>query len=150
MAVKPIPDGYHAVTPYLIVNGVGDLIEFLKKAFGATQVHRTLRDDGSIQHAEVRIGDSPVMMGEASGPAAGFGPAPASFYLYVTDCDAVYQKVLEAGAVSVSACRYAVRRSPRRREGPEREHVVDRDAYQGRGDVNRPAATGRRTQKGFC
>ncbi len=66
MAVKPIPDGYHAVTPYLIVNGVGDLIEFLKKAFGATQVHRTLRDDGSIQHAEVRIGDSPVMMGEAS------------------------------------------------------------------------------------
>lgn len=98
MPVKPIPDGYHTVTPYLLVEGVAKLATFLKEAFGAKQTLRLDRPDGSIMHVEVRIGDSTVMMGE---PVAEFGPMPASIYLYVEDCDAVYRRALEVGGTSV-------------------------------------------------
>ena len=93
MAVKPIPEGYHTVTPYLVVEGVPKLIEFLKAAFGAREIHRTALPDGSVMHAEVQIGDSRVMMGEASG---GMKPIPAMLYLYVPDVDAVYERAVRA------------------------------------------------------
>lgn len=98
MAVKPTPEGYHSVTPYLIVHGVDELLDFLREAFGAEERFRMARPDGSIEHAEVRIGDSVVMMGEASDrwPAM-----PGSIHLYVDDCDATYERALEAGATSV-------------------------------------------------
>jgi uncharacterized glyoxalase superfamily protein PhnB len=98
MGAKPIPDGYHAVTPYLLVPGVAWLIEFLKEAFGAEEQLRINRPDGSLGHAELRIGDSVVMLGE---PTEAFGPMPASLYLYVEDCDAVYRRALRAGGTSV-------------------------------------------------
>ena len=98
MPVKPIPDGFHTVTPYLVVPGVPRLIEFLKQAFDAKEMHHSTRPDGTVMHAQVRIGDSVVMMGEAIGE---FGPMPAMIYLYVTDVDAVYQRALRAGGVSI-------------------------------------------------
>ncbi|MGH2360944.1 MAG: VOC family protein [bacterium] len=98
MAVKPIPDGYHTVTPYLIVEGAARLIDFLKQAFAAEERERMNTPDGTIMHGEVKIGDSIVMMGDA-GP--GFAPMPGSIHLYVTDTDATYRRALQAGATSV-------------------------------------------------
>ena len=99
MAVKPIPDGYHSVTPYLSVPGVGKLLDFLQQAFEAQELHRMPRPDGTIMHAEVMIGDSRVMMGEPMGNAQ---PIFGSLYLYVPDVDAVYKRALQAGATSTS------------------------------------------------
>ncbi len=98
MTVKPIPEGYGTVTPYLLVEKGEELIAFLQEAFGAEEKLRLRRPDGSLMHAEVRIGDSAVMLGE---PMGEFGPMPASIYLYVTDCDAVYEQAMAAGGVSV-------------------------------------------------
>jgi PhnB protein len=96
--VKPIPDGYHTVTPYLTVRDVPRLIEFVQQAFGATEILRMPGPDGAIAHAEVAIGDSRVMMGEAN-PAS---PAmPANLHLYVVDTDALYHLALQAGATSL-------------------------------------------------
>ena len=98
MAVKPIPDGYHSVTPSLMVEDADNLLDFLKQAFAADETFRMARADGSVGHAEVRIGDSVVMMGEASEQ---WPPMTASIHLYVDDCDATYKRALEAGATSV-------------------------------------------------
>ena len=98
MAVKPIPDGYHSVTPYLVVRGVDRLLGFLKQAFGAEEIERVAGPDGNIRHAEARLGDSVVMMGEAS---AEHTQMPACLYLYVTDTDATYRRAIEAGATSI-------------------------------------------------
>ena len=98
MTVKPIPDGYHTVTPYLVVPGVAGLIEFLKQAFGAQETHRTVRPDGNVMHAQVQIGSSPVMMGEPMGDQP---PIPAALYLYFKDTDTVYRRAIEAGGESV-------------------------------------------------
>jgi PhnB protein len=95
MAVKPIPEGFHSVTPYLIVHEVPKLLDFLKQAFNAHEVMRMPQPDGTIMHAEVRIGDSPIMMGEAGGEHK---PMPGSIYLYVNDTDVAYQRALQAGA----------------------------------------------------
>jgi PhnB protein len=96
--VKPIPDGYHSITPYLVVQNGAAVVAFLQKAFGAKVVHRMDHEDGSLWHADVQIGDSHVMMGGASEES----PAqPATVYLYVEDADAAYQSALEAGAKSV-------------------------------------------------
>jgi PhnB protein len=97
--VKAIPEGYHSVTPYLVVPDAAREIEFLKQAFAATEVFRHSRPDGSIAHAEVRIGDSMVMLGQAGGD---WEPMPCGIYLYVENVDAVYPKALEAGAKSQS------------------------------------------------
>jgi len=97
MSVNPIPDGYHSVTPYLTVQGVAKLIDFLKQAFAAQEIERMTRPDGAIGHAEVKIGDSIVMMGEAGGERK---PMPGAIYLYVNDTDATYKRALQAGAVS--------------------------------------------------
>ncbi len=96
--VKPVPDGYHTVTPYLVVQGVAQLIDFMKQAFAAEEIRRMTRPDGSIGHAEVKIGDSRVMLGEAGGE---FEPMPTMLHMYVEDVDAVYQRALQAGAISV-------------------------------------------------
>ena len=98
MSVKPIPDGYHNVIPYLIVQGAAALIDFLRHAFDATEKERHTWPDGSIMHAEVKIGDSVIMLGEARGE---WKPMPASIYLYVNDAYATFRKAIKAGAVSV-------------------------------------------------
>jgi PhnB protein len=101
VAVKPIPDGFHAVTPYLFVDGAAELLNFLKAAFDAVEEARVRRADGSIAHALVRIGGSPIMMADPTGPAGGFGSMRSSIYLYVNDCDTVYRRAIEAGGTSV-------------------------------------------------
>jgi PhnB protein len=98
MAVKPIPEGYHSITPYLVVDDVARLIDFLKQAFGAVEIHRMQRPDGLVGHAEVKIGDSMLMMGEAQGE---WKPMPCALYLYVQNADAVYRQALTAGATSI-------------------------------------------------
>lgn len=97
--VRPVPEGYHSVAPYLVVPGVAKLIEFLKQAFDAREVGRMARPDGSVQHAEVRIGDSAVMMGEPVPPVA---PSPCTLHLYLPDVDAAYRRAIAAGATPVS------------------------------------------------
>ena len=98
MAVKPIPDNYHTVTPYIIIKGAAQLIDFIKQAFDGKELERMAGLDGKIMHAQVKIGDSIIMMGEASGQ---WEPKPGSLYLYVADTDVTYQKALKAGATSV-------------------------------------------------
>ncbi len=98
MSAKHVPEGYHTVTPYLVVNNVAELIEFLKRTFGAEERELLSTPDGGIMHAEVMIGDSVVMMGEPSDESE---VIPALLYLYVDDCDAVYERALEAGATSL-------------------------------------------------
>ncbi|MFQ6013315.1 MAG: VOC family protein [Thermoplasmata archaeon] len=98
MGVKPIPEGYHAVTPYLVVQGVAQLIDFMKTTFHAEEKERHSRPDGTVLHAEVRVGDSVVMMGE---PTERTELQPAHLYMYVNDTDATYRRALEAGAESL-------------------------------------------------
>jgi PhnB protein len=98
-SVKPIPEDYHTVTPYLVVEGADKLIDFMKQAFGAKETERMSMPDGSIGHAEVRIGDSVIMMGDARENM--WKAMPTSIYLYVEDCDAVYKRALEAGATTL-------------------------------------------------
>lgn len=97
MAVKPIPEGYHTVTPYLVVKDAAGLLSFVKQAFGAQELVRIAGPEESVVHAEVRIGDSRLMLGETTEQ---FPPMPATIYLYVEDCDAVYRQAVEAGATT--------------------------------------------------
>lgn len=98
MAVKPIPDGYHTVTPVLTVADAAALIQFLKQAFEAKEVYRLDGPNGTVMHAEVRIGTSMVMLGEATHECK---PSHATIALYVEDADALYKRALQAGAASV-------------------------------------------------
>lgn len=98
MSVKPIPEGFHTVTPYLIVDGVPELIDFLSNTFDAELASDLKAPDGSIYHAAVKIGNSMVMMGDSN---EGYPPMPTSLYLYVENADAVYQQALQAGAESI-------------------------------------------------
>jgi uncharacterized glyoxalase superfamily protein PhnB len=101
MAVKPIPDGYHTVTPYLTVDGAAKLLDFVKEAFGAEMRGDAMRTpDGKIGHAEVQIGDSVVMLSDASTSDTG-EVNTALLHLYVEDVDATYKRAIEAGATSV-------------------------------------------------
>jgi PhnB protein len=101
--VNHIPDGYHSVTPYLIFDGAARAIEFYKQAFGATEVFRMEGPDGRIGHAEIKIGDSHVMLADehpemdARSPRS-IGGSPISMMLYVEDVDAVVGRAVEAGA----------------------------------------------------
>jgi len=97
---RPIPQGYHSVTPYLAVQGVPKLINFLKQAFDAEERERMTTPDGRVSHAEVKIGDSIVMMGEPTGESKSM---PCMIYLYLEDTDAAYERALEAGATSLRA-----------------------------------------------
>lgn len=101
--VKPIPEGYHSVTPYLIVDGAAAAIEFYTKVFGATEVMRMPAPGGRIGHAEIKIGDSHVMLADedpemnARSPKA-VGGSPLSLLLYVEDVDKTVQRAVAAGA----------------------------------------------------
>jgi PhnB protein len=97
MAVKPIPDGFHSVTPELNVQGAAKLIDFLKQAFGAEEIMRMPGPGGGVMHAEVRIGDSVLMLADAMRDP----PMPSSLFLYVKDVDAAHRKAVQAGATSV-------------------------------------------------
>jgi PhnB protein len=101
--VKPIPEGYHSVTPYLIISGAADAIEFYKKAFGAAEIFRLQQPDGRIGHAELKIGDSHIMLADEH-PEMGIrspktiGGSPISIMLYVNDVDATATQAEAAGA----------------------------------------------------
>ena len=103
MAVKPIPEGYHTATPYLIIEGAADAIEFYKQAFGATELFRFPAPDGKIGHAEIKVGDSPIMLADAypdmgyNGPKS-LGGSPVSLMIYVEDVDTVFNRAVQAGA----------------------------------------------------
>lgn len=98
MPVKPRPDHYHSITPYLIVDGAARLIDFAEAAFGAQETERLDGPEGRIGHAELRIGNSVVMLADAHG---GREPLPCMLHLYVDDADATFQRALRAGATSV-------------------------------------------------
>ncbi len=101
--VKPIPDGYHALTPYLIIKGAASAIEFYKKVFGATELFRIGEPGGKIGHAELKIGDSVVMLADefpemgAKGPHT-IGGSPVRILMYVEDVDDVVTRAVAAGA----------------------------------------------------
>ena len=97
--VRPIPEGYHTGTPWIISRDSAQLIDFLTAAFGAEEIARVVGEDGSIGHAEVRIGDSVVMMFDAK---PHWPDTPAFLRLYIADGDAVFQQALRAGATPVT------------------------------------------------
>ena len=97
-AVDHKPEGYTTVSPYLIVQGAGATIEFLKQALDATELRRILAADGRVRHAEVRIGDSVVMVADE---VPGWPHQPAHVHVYVPDVDTTYRRALQAGAESV-------------------------------------------------
>ena len=99
MTAKPIPDGYHSVTPYLTVRNAPKTIEFLKAAFGAKLSHDAIkRPDGSIMHAQVMIGDSRIMIAEENEMAKA---TTSTLYLYVPDVDSVYRTAVKAGGATI-------------------------------------------------
>ena len=98
--VKPVPDGYTAITPYLVVEGASEFIDFLVSAFGATERFRMPMPQGGIGHAEVQIDDAILMLSDALPPD--FPPTSTLIQLYVADCDAVYARALAAGASSIA------------------------------------------------
>ena len=103
MTAKPIPDGYHTATPYLIVQNAAAAIEFYKRAFGATELMRLTDPRGKVGHAEIKIGDSPIMLADEM-PEMGFrspqsiGGAGISLLLYVEDVDTRFRQATGAGA----------------------------------------------------
>jgi PhnB protein len=98
MAVTAKPVGYHSLTPYLVVEGAAQLIEFLEEVFDAEEKERFAAPGNLVGHAELRIGDSVVMLGDARGPHT---PMPAMLYVYVDDVDATFQRALAAGGTQV-------------------------------------------------
>lgn len=98
MSVNPVPEEHQSVIPYPIIRGVTALVDFLKAAFDAEEIHQIKDSDGSVMHAQVKVLGSSVMMGEAG---TSFQPMPGSIYLYVDDVDAYYRRALDAGAESV-------------------------------------------------
>src|SRR5438045_3405266 len=103
MPVKPIPEGYHSVTPYLIIKGAADAINFYKKAFGAVELFRFPAPDGKIGHAEIKIGNSPIMLADEfaemgyKGPET-LGGSAVSLMIYVEDVDTVFNQAVTGGA----------------------------------------------------
>src|SRR5205807_795358 len=103
--VPHIPEGYNAITPYLIVKGAAQAIEYYKEVFGATVVVRMDQPDGKVGHAELKIGNSHIMladenpsMGQGHTSAASIGASPVSLYLYLPDVDRVIERAAAAGA----------------------------------------------------
>ncbi len=103
--VQAIPEGYHTITPNLVVRDASKAIDFYKKAFGAEEKFRLPGPDGKIVHAEIKIGDSVVMLademeGMTKSPTA-YGGSPVGFYLYFEDVDAAWKRAVDAGAKPV-------------------------------------------------
>ena len=100
-AAKPIPAGYHSITPTLTLDDAAKTIDWYKRALGAEEISRSAGPDGKIMHAELRLGDSRVMvndvMMEMKGPKA-FGGSPASLWLFVDDSDTAFKRAVDAGA----------------------------------------------------
>ena len=99
-AKSPVPEGFHTVTPQLTLDNAAQAIDWYKKALGAEEKSRATGPDGKIMHAELRIGDSLIMvndpMGGGKGPKA-FGGSPASLWIYVENCDALFNRAVSAG-----------------------------------------------------
>jgi len=99
---KPIPDGYHSVTPYLIINGATAALDYYSRAFGAVELFRMPAPEGKIGHAEIKIGDSPIMLADEF-PEMGYkspqtlGGSPVSIMIYVEDVDTVFSRAIAAG-----------------------------------------------------
>ena len=102
MTVKPIPDGYHTVTPYIICDGAAAALDYYKKAFGAEEIDRHGGPGGKIMHAEIKIGDSRLMLADefpemgAKSPKS-LGGTPFGLCVYVNDCDAAFNRAVAAG-----------------------------------------------------
>jgi len=103
--VSHIPQGYNSITPYLVIKGASQAIDYYKKVFGATEVFRMDTPDGKVAHAELKIGDSHVMladenpkMGLGHTSAASIGASPVSLYLYIPDVDRIVERAVTAGA----------------------------------------------------
>jgi PhnB protein len=108
MAVKPIPEGYHTLTPYLAVDNAAQAIEFYKRAFGANERARMPGPDGKVAHAELEIGDSVLMLSDpfphsTTKSPKELGGTTGSVFLYVEDVDAVFQQAVDAGATVTMA-----------------------------------------------
>ena len=107
MAVKPVPEGQHSITPYLGIKDAAKAIEFYKKAFGAVEMFRLEGPDGRVGHAELKIGDSSLMLADPCDMEGGLtasqslGGAAIGLHLYVEDCDKVYDQAIAAGALSL-------------------------------------------------
>ncbi|HEV3333240.1 MAG TPA: VOC family protein [Bryobacteraceae bacterium] len=103
MAVKPVPEGYHTATPYLVVNDANKAIDFYKRAFGAKEIARMDGPQGKIAHAELKIGDSMIMLsdempGQATRSPQSLGGTAVGVFLYLTDVDHVFKQATSAGA----------------------------------------------------
>ena len=101
--VKPIPDGYHTVTPHLVITGAAKALDWYKKAFGATEIARKPGPDGRLMHAEMKIGDSRIMLADSfpeygSKSPLDLGSSPVVITLYVEDCDKVWKQAVAVGA----------------------------------------------------
>jgi PhnB protein len=100
-AAKAVPEGYHTITPQLTLDNAAQTIDWYKKALGAEELSRSLGPDGKVMHAELKIGNSRFMMNDVmmgtKGPQA-YGGSPASLWLYVENCDALYNRAVGAGA----------------------------------------------------
>ena len=101
--VKPIPDGYHSVTPYLVIKGAAAAIDYYKEAFGATELFR-MEHEGKVGHAEIKIGDSPIMLADEHPEMGHVGPktlggTPVGIMIYVDDVDTVYNRAIAKGGV---------------------------------------------------
>src|SRR5690606_10764311 len=107
MAVKPIPEGQHSITPYLGIQGAAKAIEFYKQAFDAVEMFRLDGPDGRIGHAELKIGDSSLMLADPCDMEDGLAASQSvsgtaiGLHLYVEDCDKVYAQAVAAGATAV-------------------------------------------------
>lgn len=104
MSIPPIPEGMHAVTPYLIVPRAEALVAFLGEAFGAVETFRAKRPDGTIMHASLKLADSTIELAEATET---YPAMPCALHLYVADTDATYRRALDAGATSTQEPRDA-------------------------------------------
>lgn len=106
MTIKTIPDGYHSVTPYLSIKGAAEAIEFYKRAFSATELFRLVAPNGEVGHAEIKIGDSPIMLADPCEEGAfrnpqSLGGSSVGLHVYVEDVDALFVQAVDAGAKAV-------------------------------------------------
>lgn len=104
--VKPIPEGYHSVTPYLIIKGAAAAIDYYKNVFGATELFRMAGPDGKVGHAEIKIGDSPIMLADEHPELGHFGPqalggTSVGIMIYVDDVDTMFNAAIAAGGQQI-------------------------------------------------